>query len=111
MYPTLRDGPAGLLRVRWGAVSAFRESRYQPISDRPLDLDQVRVVGRGAAGRGAVLGQHVGAAVGVGAVTARRYPGAFLDRDDARRDAAGDLHRRHRPAAVVADAHPRAVRE
>src|SRR5215813_10967564 len=68
------------------------ELEFAPMS-RPFDLDQVRVVGRGAARRCAVVGQDIGTAAGIDAVTVGCEPGAFLDRDDAGRDARRDLDR------------------
>src|SRR5215470_16754983 len=55
------------------------------------DLDQAGVVGGRARGRGAVLGEHVGAATRVVARGVRGEPGAFLDGHDAARDALGDV--------------------
>jgi hypothetical protein len=51
-----------------------------------------------------MIGRHVGAARGVGALRARRESGVLLDRDHARRDAPRDLDGQNgRAAAVVED--------
>src|SRR6266545_456540 len=74
-----------------------------------LDLDEAGIVRRGSAGGRAVVGQHVGRAARVEAGGIRREPGALLDRDHAARDPVRDPSRDDRRAALVEDAHRRAV--
>ena len=56
-----------------------------------------------------VVGQHIGAAPGVGALAVGGEPGAFLDRHGALGDAVGHARRQHDRAEIVEHAHEIAV--
>src|SRR5205807_7479169 len=61
-----------------GAPRHSRDApRSRPDASPARDLDVAGVEGGGGGGRGAVVGQHVGAAVRILAVRTRREPGPF----------------------------------
>src|SRR4029079_11368146 len=71
----------------------------------------IGIVGGCPARRRAVIGEHIGASLGVRSGGVGREPGSFLDRYGAAREAIGDACRKHGDAAIVEDAHELAVRD